>query len=222
MAIPTEQLRFLSKPEVFDLAKQFGTPLYVYDQASFTQQAKAALAMPRPFGLSVRLAMKAIGPNPDILHIFRALGVGIDASSEYEALEAIAAGFKPSDISITSQQFPLQIVELVKAGVTFNACSLHQLDEYGKLLPGSSVGIRLNPGLGSGHSAKTNVGGPSSSFGIWHEYTPEIHRLARKHRLTIERIHTHIGSGSDPNVWTKVAEMTLKHIEDFPTVTTVR
>jgi diaminopimelate decarboxylase len=43
-----------------------------------------------------------------------------------------------------------------------------QLERIGAELPGHAIGLRVNPGLGSGGSKRTNVGGPSSSFGIWH------------------------------------------------------
>merc|ERR1711871_1095372 len=77
-----------------------------------------------------------------------------------------------------------------------NCCSLSQLDTIGSALPGAKVGVRFNPGLGSGGTAKTNVGGPSSSFGIWHEQFDEVVALAKKHQLEVVRVHTHIGSGS--------------------------
>ncbi len=51
-------------------------------------------------------------------------------------------------------------------------------------------------GLGSGGTVSTNVGGPASSFGIWHEDTKAVQEMAAKYSLTIERIHTHIGSGT--------------------------
>ena len=62
---------------------------------------------------------------------------------------------------------------------------------------------------GSGGTNRTNVGGPASSFGIWKDYIPQIMETAARHGLKIVRIHTHIGSGSDPLVWQKVAEMSL-------------
>jgi len=40
--------------------------------------------------------------------------------------------------------------------------------------PGGEVGVRFNPGLGSGGTGKTNVGGPGSSFGTWHELLPDV------------------------------------------------
>jgi len=71
--------------------------------------------------------------------------------------------------------------------------------------PGKDIGLRFNPGMGSGGTKSTNVGGPSSSFGIWFESLPEVKALVAKYDLNVVRIHTHIGSGSDPAVWQKVS-----------------
>ena len=103
----------------------------------------------------------------------------------------------------------------------FNACSLNQLRTFGEQFPGAELGLRFNPGLGSGGTVKTNVGGPASSFGIWHEYRPEVEEIVEKHGLKVVRIHTHIGSGSDPAVWQHVAGMSLGMVRDFPHVTTL-
>jgi len=212
-----ETLNFLSSEEVATVAKQFGTPVFVYDEKILQRQADVALAFAAPFGLTVRYAMKA-NPNSHILKVFNKKGVQIDASSGFEAERAMLAGIKPEDILITSQELPKNLKELVEQGVHFNACSLHQLSEYGKQFPGSKVSVRINPGLGSGHSNRTNVGGPSSSFGIWHEYVNDVLAIASKYGLTINRLHTHIGSGSDPDVWTKVANMSLEQVRQFPDV----
>ncbi|MFI5141141.1 MAG: diaminopimelate decarboxylase, partial [Bacteroidia bacterium] len=213
-----EQLRFLQAEDIENVAEQWGTPVFVYDEATMQQQAQEALAFKAPFGLTVRYAMKA-NPNSHILRIFSDMGLAIDASSGYEAERALLAGVDPQNILLTCQELPKNLAELVERGVQFNACSLDQLDEYGKQFPGTNVGVRINPGMGSGHSGKTNVGGPSASFGIWHEYTDDIKRIAAEHNLTIERLHTHIGSGSDPETWTKVAQMSLDQVRDFPDVT---
>ena len=37
----------------------------------------------------------------------------------------------------------------------------------------------------------------------------------------MDRIHTHIGSGSDPEIWKKVAEMSLDIVRAFPSVHTL-
>ena len=74
---------------------------------------------------------------------------------------------------------------------------------------GCACGVRFNPGRGSGGTGKTNVGGPASSFGIWHELKQEVKDIVAKHNLKVVRIHTHIGSGSDPTVWKAVSAMSL-------------
>lgn len=76
--------------------------------------------------------------------------------------------------------------------------------------------MRFNPGKGSGGTGKTNVGGPSASFGIWHELLPQVKDIVAKYNIQVERIHTHIGSGSDPAVWQSVAGMSLALVKEFP------
>ena len=180
-----------------DIAARFGTPAYVYSQAALERQAAEALAFPSAFGLTVRFAMKAL-PNAAILRLFDRLGLHFDASSGFEAARAILAGIAPGKISLSTQEFPEDFSTLRQAGISVNACSLAQLDTIGRLFPGTTVGVRFNPGKGSGGTGKTNVGGPDASFGIWHEYAPNVRECAKKHGLKITRIHTHIGSGSDP------------------------
>ncbi len=221
-----ETLRFLSPEEVREIAAAYDTPTFVYDEGTYLQRIADAQHMPNAFGLDVRLAMKSCGANSSLLGIFRDAGVGIDASSTYEADQAVRAGFEAGRIAVTSQQVhkPREwdtLLALTEHGADFNACSLTQLEGYGKRRPHTSVGVRLNPGLGSGHSTKTNVGGPSSSFGTWYEYTDRIQEIADRYDLLIDRVHTHIGSGSDPEVWTKVADMTLELVERFLDVETV-
>ena len=58
--------------------------------------------------------------------------------------------------------------------------------------------------------------GPASSFGIWKDDLAEAQSLCQDYRLRVERIHTHIGSGSDPEVWKTVASMTLDLARSFP------
>lgn len=213
-----EHLKFLTEEKAIEIADNYPSPAYVYDKNSLIAHAKAALAFPNSFGLTVRYAMKA-SSNKNILKLFDSLGIHIDASSAFEAQRAIMAGIAPEKISISSQQMPENIVELINMGVKFNACSLYQLECYGKLLPNTELGVRINPGLGSGGTKRTNVGGPASSFGIWHEFIPQIFEICKKYNLKITKIHTHIGSGSDPEVWLKVAKMSLSTVEIFKDAT---
>ncbi|WP_309399631.1 diaminopimelate decarboxylase [Cerasicoccus maritimus] len=215
-----ETLRNLTTVQAREAREAFGTPLYVYSANALETQAKRALAFPNAFGLTVRYAMKA-SPNAAILKRFTALGLHIDASSGFEVRRALTAGVPAGNISLSTQEMPEFFAELHAAGIKFNACSLAQLERFGQLFPGQACGVRFNPGLGSGGTGKTNVGGPHSSFGIWHEWADQVETIAAKYELTIERIHTHIGSGSDPEVWARVSVMSLDLVRRFKDVTTL-
>jgi diaminopimelate decarboxylase len=188
--------------------ERFGTPCYVYDREALETAARQLLAFPAPFGLTLRYAMKA-NPSRGILTLFRDLGLHVDASSDHEVERALRAGFPPGAIQLTSQMPSPRLAEHLERGVLYNACSLHQLDALGRTAPGREVSVRMNPGLGSGATNRTNTGGPASSFGIWHEYLEDVKTLAKRYDLRITRLHSHIGSGTDPEVWKRCTRMTL-------------
>jgi diaminopimelate decarboxylase len=208
---------FLTADVAAEVRERFGTPCYVYDRAALEAAARAALAFPAPFGFTLRYAMKA-NPSRGILQVFRALGLHIDASSDFEVERALGAGFEPGEIQLTSQMPSRRLAEHVRRGVLFNACSVHQLDSFGRVAPGSEVSVRMNPGLGTGSTKRTNTGGPASSFGIWHEYLDEVKTIAERHRLRITRLHSHVGSGTDPEIWKRCIRMTLELAAKLPEV----
>jgi len=169
-------------------------------------------------------------PNGSILKYFLSRGICIDASSGFEVRRAMDMGVPAEKISLSSQELPVDFAELVKMGVKINACSVSQLERFGQAFPNCSqkVGIRVNPGVGSGGFSssatgfsKTNVGGPASSFGIWHETVTDgtVPAIVEKYGLEPERIHTHIGSGSDPAIWQSVAKTSLSFCAIWDTVT---
>lgn len=212
-----ERLSLLSEEQVRAVQSQFGTPSFVYDQKALEAQAQKARAFPNAHGLTVRYAVKAC-PAAGVIRILNRAGLHIDASSGYEALRAMRAGVSPAQIQITAQQLPDNLEDLVRQGVLFNACSPHQLETYGRLFPGRQVSVRVNPGLGSGHSNRTNTGGPAASFGIWHEHLDQVLSTAASHDLHITGLHSHIGSGSDPEVWQHCARLTLRVAAKLPEI----
>lgn len=215
-----ESVPFLDAARARTVAAEFGTPVYVYDRATLEKAAREVRAFPNAFGLTARFAMKAL-PSAAVLRIFHAAGLKFDASSGFEAERALLAGIPAKDVQITAQELPKNLRELVEKGIEYTACSLNQLRAYGKLFPGTNITVRINPGKGSGHSNRTNVGGPAASFGIWHELLDEVLAVAREHRLTITGMHTHIGSGGDPEVWQHCARLSLGIAARLPDVTTL-
>jgi len=211
---------FLSEDQVRAVQRDFGTPVFVYDQRTLEAQAKRVLRFPNAYGLTARYAMKAL-PTAAIVRLLHGLGLHIDASSGYEAARALRAGVPPEHIQVTAQELPRNIEDLLGQGVRVTACSLHQLAVLGRLRPGGEITVRINPGLGSGHSNRTNVGGPSASFGIWHEHLDQLFEIQQAHDLHVTGVHTHIGSGVDPAVWTHCAQLSLGIVARLPEVTTL-
>jgi len=195
-----EKLKFLTASDLEQIKIEFGTPTFVYDEAILRANAREVKSFPNEFGLFPRYAMKS-APTAAILRIFNHEGLGIDASSVHEVERAIRAGFGTELISLSTQELPEDVKYFVQDGVKVNLCSLNQIQRFGTWTKGKKVGLRFNPGMGSGGTNRTNVGGPASSFGIWKEDINEAKRLCKEYGLKVERIHTHIGSGSDPEVW---------------------
>lgn len=88
-----ENLRFLSEQQVDAIQQQFGSPVFVYSEASIEEQIAKVLSFPvnEGYGLTARFAMKA-SPTRQILRIMHKHGVLIDASSEHEVQRALRAG----------------------------------------------------------------------------------------------------------------------------------
>jgi len=219
-----EQLRFLSEGQVRKLATEHGTPIYVYSKKMLKKAADEVFEAFKsaPYGLTVRYAMKA-NPHPEVVKTLMSQGIVIDASSEYEAKAAIEVGAKPSDILLTSQQPPKDLNEILELGIPFTATSLYQLGLYGQAAPGTKVSLRLNTGLGSGINHRLTTGGIEVGFGIWFHSDDgagkEIDILTKKYNLEVERVHIHIGTGSDPKIWGQLMDAGLEALRFFDKAT---
>jgi diaminopimelate decarboxylase len=182
--------------EVDRLAREFGTPFYVYDAAKIEER----IAELKSFDV-VRYAMKACS-NLAILDLMRRSGVLVDSVSAGEIGRALAAGYKPTGdpppIVYTADIFDDEALDLVvKLGLHVNCGSPDMIEQLGRVAPGRNITLRLNPGFGHGHSQKTNTGGEQSKHGIWHASLDECLRAAEHHGLAVTGLHMHIGSGAD-------------------------
>ena len=188
-----------SPAQLWALADQFGTPLWVYDAATIRQR----IAQVSNFE-TIRFAQKACS-NIHILKLMREQGVKVDAVSRGEILRALAAGYVagkggegPSEIVFTADLFDAATLDcVVEHGVPVNAGSIDMLHQLGGRSPGHAVWLRINPGFGHGHSNKTNTGGEHSKHGIWHTDLPAALAAIAQHGLKLVGLHMHIGSGVD-------------------------
>ena len=197
-------------------------PRYEYSRRVITERIAYLKNLSLPFGYVLRYAVKA-NPHPEILSILNNAGVHFDASSSYEAAELLALGIPGKHIALSSQQSPHNLAELLDQGVLFVSTSLHQIDCF-LACPNhpEMLGVRINPDIeGGGHNKRTSTGGVNASFGIWHEYIPEILEKVGGHNVRINRMHIHIGSGADARIWEDVISKSLAVCELFPDVTSL-
>ncbi len=186
------------------LAREHGTPVYVYDLTRIEENALAVRTALARTGLPYRfrLALKA-QREPPVLARLRAMGtpgspdaVGLDVCSPGEVRHALANGFLPQEISYTGTNVSDRDLDvIVPAGVHVNLDLLTQIRRYGRRAPGTSVGLRLNPRVSAVHGDGVPgyySGAKPTKFGIYPEQLEEAIATARAHGLTIDTAAFHI------------------------------
>ena len=182
--------------DVAALAREFGTPLYVYDAAKIVERLEDLRSFDH-----VRYAQKACS-NLAILDLVRRHGALVDTVSAGEIRRAMAAGYAPTGapppIVYTADIFDREALDLViQHGIHVCCGSPHMIDQLGREAPGCDITLRLNPGFGHGHSQKTSTGGEHSKHGIWHAELADCLLMADHRGLAVTGLHMHIGSGTD-------------------------
>ena len=181
---------------VAELARRYGTPAFIYDQAVIEQRIREL----KPFPV-IRYAQKA-SSNLALLALMRRNGVMVDAVSAGEIFRALRVGYSgetdPPGVVYTADVFDRDALEMIAAHrIPVNVGSADMITQLGAVCPGAKVTLRINPGFGHGHSRKTNTGGELSKHGIWHTEIEECLRLGAQAGVNIHGLHMHIGSGTD-------------------------
>jgi diaminopimelate decarboxylase len=184
------------------LAREHGTPLFVYDRRRLAENADRLAAALAGAGLRHRLrfALKA-NPEPRVLEILRPL-VGIDACSPGEVARALACGWTAPEISVTATNLSDRDFDAILAEpVHLNLDAVSQVERLGRRLAASGrpprpIGLRINPGAGAGYNDKLAYSGiRPTKFGIYADRVGEAVAAAARHGLPIDTIHVHAGSG---------------------------
>src|SRR5512136_217022 len=120
-----------------DLAKRYGTPLYVYGKDRILSQygnLERAFAESDSFEARIYYAMKA-NPHPGILSLLQKRGAWIDAVSPNEVEAALAVGFAPERILFTGTSVSLDDLRRVFPirGLTINIDAAEELELMGEL-----------------------------------------------------------------------------------------
>src|SRR5215510_2675861 len=177
------------------IAKQFGTPVYVYHAERIKEQYNKLLTAFEGVDTKFFYAAKAL-TNINILKYILSIGCNIDCSSINEVKLAVKAGFEPKNILYTSNNIAFEEIEEAKElGVNINIDSLSNLEKFGKKYGHSyPVGIRLRPNIMAGGNLKISTGHDKSKFGIPVEQIDKILGLVKKYDLFIRVLHIHTGS----------------------------
>ena len=202
------------------LAKNYHTPLYVFDEATIRARCtelKNAIQYPKT---QIRYACKALTLRA-ILQIVKSEGLWLDASSINEVHRGLRAGFSSSEIYYTGEGATLPVyAEMVRRNILVNCTSIDQIRLLGKA-NGKACSIRINPGEGHGANTKTNTGGPSSKHGIYHDQLDEALSIAKANNISVVGIHSHIGSGTDLSHWLRIKDKTLEIAQEIEGLETI-
>ena len=185
----------LAPDRLIQLAKEFGTPLYVYHAEKIKQQYEKLTDAFRDSNTVFFYACKAL-TNINILKYIRDLGANVDCSSINEVRLALHAGFPKERILYTSNGIGFdEIEEAQSLGVIINIDSLSNLEKFGGRF-GSAypVGVRLRPNIMAGGNLKISTGHDKSKFGIPVDQIELILDVVKKYQLKVYDLHIHTGS----------------------------
>jgi diaminopimelate decarboxylase len=203
---------------LLSLAKEFGTPLYVYDADKIIHQLKTLRTAFSNSDVKIKYAAKAL-TNISILKLLNRFGSDVDVVSIQEAQLALRAGFQPNQIMYTPSGVDFsEIVEAVGLGLTINLDSLSILSKFGEKYKNTyPCSIRLNPHIMAGGNYKISTGHSNSKFGISVYQLPDIHEVVKKHNIQINGLHIHTGSDiTESEVFIKMADILFGVARDFP------
>ncbi|MFM7331529.1 MAG: diaminopimelate decarboxylase [Brachymonas sp.] len=185
---------------VADLAREHGTPLFVYSKASMLA---ALAAYQKGFAgrkAQICYAMKA-NSSLSILKLFAQAGCGFDIVSGGELERVLAAGGSPGKIIFSGVgKTRAEMRRALEVGIQcFNVESEEELDvlsqvasSMGKVAP---VSIRVNPNVDPKTHPYISTGLKGNKFGISHERTvPVYQHAASLPGLKVVGIDCHIGS----------------------------
>ena len=191
---------FCENVAVEALARQHGTPLYVYSQRTLTnhfQQLDRAMA---PVNHLVCFAVKS-NSNLAVLRTLANLGSGFDIVSGGELQRVLAAGGDPRRCVFAGVgKTEAEIEFALRCGVySFNVESEAELQRINKVATRlkklAPVALRVNPNVDAHTHAKITTGTYENKFGIAFEQIEGVYaRAAKLKNLRLRGVQMHIGS----------------------------
>ena len=190
----TEQTGFFGKSKPSELLREFGSPLYLYNETILRERCREIAGLISCSGFRPNYSMKA-NSNPELLKIIKEEGFDADAVSQGEIHILLLCGFKPEEILFVANNISVEEMKYaLEKGVAVSCDSISQLRRYGRLNPGGEAVVRFNTGIGAGHHEKVITGGGNTKFGVNMELINEVRDALKEYRLRLVGINQHIGS----------------------------
>ncbi|MCF6295559.1 MAG: diaminopimelate decarboxylase [Flavobacteriaceae bacterium] len=202
---------------LLNIAKEFGSPVYVYNANKIEAQYKRLTsAFSKVKQLKINYAVKALS-NISVLKLMKKLGAGLDTVSIQEVKLGLAAGFDVQNIIYTPNGVSIEEIEdVAKLGVQINIDNLSILEQFGTRHPNIPVCIRINPHVMAGGNTNISVGHIDSKFGISIHQIPHILRIVENTGMHINGIHMHTGSDIlDIDVFLYASEILFETAKNF-------
>ncbi len=216
---------FIGKINAIDLAKKFGTPLYIIDQTSMTDVADAFYGVMSEYGQgAITYASKAFC-SVATTKILSKHGMWFDAVSGGEVYLLQSAGVDMSKIVFHGNNKTLtEIDEALDAGVgIFAIDSYTEIENLNKIASEKGIVqdviIRLNPCIEAHTHKAVQTATPTSKFGFLMdngEAERVIGLIGQKSNLNFKGIHWHIGSQIyDHTSYDQAIEKTIAYMSDM-------
>lgn len=188
---------YIGDVAVAEIARQYGTPTYVYDEARIRENYRRVLKTFQQYYPDFRLFYAIKGnDNLAIANIMRQEGAGIDAASVNEILLAKELGLDGENVIFSGNFLSDEDIALgLSSGVIFNLDDISLLPRLLKLGTPELICFRVDPGYG-----KSNVGdyvtnaGPEAKFGVHADQVLDAYRQAKE--AGVKRFGVHMMPGS--------------------------
>lgn len=198
-SVDTDGHLLIGAIDVLDLANEFGTPLFVYDEDDLRERARSAVAA---FGSEVAFASKSFLCKA-MARLAHDEGMCIDVSTAGELHVALAAGV-PADRLVLhgNNKSDEELARALDVGVgRVIVDSFDEMDRLEQLLaarPGvrPRVLVRVTPGVEAHTHEYVMTGQEDSKFGFSLASGAAADAVARLRTLPVDLvgIHSHIGS----------------------------
>jgi diaminopimelate decarboxylase len=204
--------------DVLALAREFGTPAYVYAENDMRARAREYVEAfrSRTEHFEVIYASKAF-PATAVYKLFAEEGLSVDCASGGELHLALAGGVPPERIYMHgNNKTEAELRYAVEQNVgTIVIDSFDEIERLQRIAPeGQKVMLRVTPGIRPTTHAYIQTGQVDSKFGFAIDDIPRA--IWAMKDLWLVGLHAHIGSQIfDLEVYEKLAEV-LSRVGDFP------